>query len=123
MKLNQEIDGTAQASYAIANRDLIEVLIVNDGDADMNFFCFRPAHNAWSRSFLGARRIGRWQRSCLCIHDELDMWRAAPELTTQRAGGSAPPGEEAQWLFALFQRFPERPEVTRLRMRVGLLRT
>ena|ERR1700746_2746759 len=106
MKLNQEIDGTAQASYAVANRELIEVLIVNDGDADMNFSCFRLAHNAWSRSFVGARRIGRGQRSCLCIHGELDMWRAAAELTTRRAGRSAPPGEEPQWLLTLFSKIP-----------------
>jgi hypothetical protein len=46
MGLDQEIDCTTQAPYAVANRELIDVLIIRDGDSNMNFFCFWPTLNA-----------------------------------------------------------------------------
>jgi hypothetical protein len=116
MGLDQEIDCTTQAPYAVANRELIEVLIIRDGDSNMNFFCFWPTLNARSGGFQIVRLFRqRRQTSCLNVHCELDMRRAAPSLLVQRAGGSASPREALRLL--LVQRFSKQTEVTGLRFR------
>ena len=39
VRLDQEIDGRAETPHAVSTGDLIEVLIISDGHACMNFFC------------------------------------------------------------------------------------
>ncbi len=42
MELDQEIDCAAQASYAVTDCQLVEVLIIRNGNPDVNFFRIWP---------------------------------------------------------------------------------
>lgn len=52
VELNQEVDCAAQASYAVADCELVEVLVVRDGNADVNFFCVWPARSSRTRRYF-----------------------------------------------------------------------
>lgn len=38
MEFNQEVDSPAQAANAVTDRELIEILVVGNGNADVDFF-------------------------------------------------------------------------------------
>lgn len=68
MEFNQEVDSRAQASNAVTDRELIEILVIGNGNANVNFFCVGTALGGRTGRYFCIWRIRRSHGSTFSVH-------------------------------------------------------
>ncbi len=94
MEFNEEVDGAAQASDAVADSEMVQVLVVCDRNADMKLFGIRSSLADWARTFFNVRDVGR--RSGLAIRLAIHQHFQGGALPLEKGYAARPGGGAIQ---------------------------